>query len=214
MTSQDAYFSSRFINDHRRDKLWKALIKHFFQRRIGQDRVVLEIGAGRCEFINALDAKKKIAIDNWEGICEFSNKDIEVFVTEAWNLDAIQSDTIDFIFASNLVEHLTKKEFELMLTECDRILKNEGTLCLLQPNFKYSYKNYFDDFTHISIWTHESLKDFLVSKNWVVTKVRKKFLPLTLKSRFPVSSLLIKLYLISPIKPFSGQMLIEAKKII
>jgi ubiquinone/menaquinone biosynthesis C-methylase UbiE len=127
-------------------------------------------------------------------------------------MDFFEDGCADAVFASNLVEHLTREEFEKTLNESGRILKDGGRLCLLQPNFKYSFRNYFDDYTHVSIWTHISLADFLESKGWHVDLLLAKYLPLTLKSRLPVHPALIWLYLVSPLKPLAGQMLLVATK--
>ena len=41
--------------------------------------------------------------------------------------------------------------------------------------------------------------------------MRSRFLPLTVKSRLPVSPLLIRAYLASPVKPMGKQMLLRAR---
>jgi hypothetical protein len=51
---------------------------------------------------------------------------------------------------------------------------------------------------------------FLEANGFQIEQVQAKFLPLTVKSKLPTSSLLIRLYLRLPIKPLAGQMLIVA----
>jgi len=46
-----------------------------------------------------------------------------------------------------------------------------------------------------------------------IIKIIPKFLPFSAESKVPKASFLIKLYLLSPWKPFAGQMLFVAKKI-
>ena len=43
-----------------KDKIWKVLCPHFFQQFVPKDGVVLDLGAGYCEFINNIQCKKKI----------------------------------------------------------------------------------------------------------------------------------------------------------
>jgi len=83
---------------------------------------------------------------------------------------------------------------------------------LIQPNYRLAYKRYFDDFTHVSVWSEVSLGDFLRSRGWNVEIAQPRFMPFSVKSRFPVSRFLIRCYLASPLKPGAGQMLIVASK--
>ena len=98
-----------------------------------------------------------------------------------------------------------------MLKQLRKKLSARGSLTLLQPNYRYAYKEYFDDYTHVSVYSHVSICDFLGSQHFDVIDVEPRFLPLTVKTRLPVSSWLIAAYLLSPIKPFGKQMLIRAR---
>jgi hypothetical protein len=89
-------------------------------------------------------------------------------------------------------------------------VEEKGTLNLLQPNYRYPYREYFDHYTHVLVFSHASIADFLESNGFSMLEIRPRFLPLTVKSRLPVSPWLIKAYIASPIKPFAKQMLIRA----
>ena len=56
-----------------------------------------------------------------------------------------------------------------------------------------------------------SLCDFLEAHGFEVIDCQPRFLPLTIKSRLPVSPTLIRLYLASPLKPMGKQMLVRAR---
>ena len=86
-----------------------------------------------------------------------------------------------------------------------------GTLTILQPNYRYAYREYFDDYTHIAIYSHIGLADFLTANGYEVLTVKPRFLPLTVKSHLPVSPWLVRAYLASPIKFLGKQMLISAR---
>ena len=92
-----------------------------------------------------------------------------------------------------------------------RKLSPEGTLNILQPNYRYAYREYFDDYTHVAIYSHISLADFLTANGYQVIETRPRFLPLTIKSRWPVHPALIAAYLKSPIKPLAKQMFLRAR---
>jgi hypothetical protein len=131
-------------------------------------------------------------------------------VGDVTDLSFLESSSIDFTFASNLFEHLSQNDFASVLWQLKRILASDGTLNLLQPNYYYASREYFDDYTHRTIYSHTSICDFLEAHGYRVIECKPRFLPLTIKSRLPVSPLLIRLYLHSPWKPLGGQMFIRA----
>ena len=91
-------------------------------------------------------------------------------------------------------------------------MKSRATLAIVQPNFKYCVSEYFDDYTHCSIYTDLPLRDLLAANGFQIARCVPRFLPLTLKSGVPVHPLLIRLYLASPFKPFAKQMLVCATR--
>jgi ubiquinone/menaquinone biosynthesis C-methylase UbiE len=116
------------------------------------------------------------------------------------------------VFASNLLEHLTHAQIDALSDEAMRVLSPGGRFVLVQPNFRLCAKNYFDDYTHVSIWSDVSMSAYLESRGWTLERVVGRFLPLTVKSRLPVSAALIRAYLKSPIRPLAGQMLLVSVK--
>ena len=210
MSEVDAYFDSRLAYDKKRVVLWNTLCKHFFQKLLPSNASVLELGAGWCDFINTIEADQKTAVDIWDGIKKHAKSDVRTIIGSATDLGGVSSESIDMVFASNLFEHLTQAQIIEILTQTSRILKKTGRLVLVQPNFRTSYKRYFDDYTHLTIWTDTGMTTFLEANGFKIEQVQAKFLPLTVKSKLPTSSLLIRLYLHLPIKPLAGQMLIVA----
>ena len=98
-----------------------------------------------------------------------------------------------------------------MLTQVRGKLTASGTLVIVQPNYRFAYKEYFDDYTHVSVYSDRSLCDFLAANGFRIEECLPKFLPLTIRSAFPVSPFLIRTYLRLPVKPFGKQMLIRAR---
>ncbi|MCU1422413.1 MAG: Methyltransferase type 11 [Microbacteriaceae bacterium] len=210
--SANTYFDSRLKFDKKRLVLWSALWDFSLSGIMAGRESIVELGAGWCDFINMATAKRRIAVDIWPGIVDAAGPGVEPHVGFADDLDFLEDSTIDAIFASNLVEHLTHEQFDSMLTEADRVLKPGGIVVLVQPNYRLAYKRYFDDFTHVSMWSEVSLGDFFASKGWTVERAQAKYMPFSVKSRLPVSRFAIRSYLASPIKPLAGQMLVVASK--
>lgn len=205
------YHGSRLVEDQRRGVLWQALWHHFFRSRIAPDACVLDLGAGYGDFINSVTARRRIAVDAWPGLAGRVAPGVEPVISSVTDLGAIADHCVDFAFASNLFEHLPQEAFKVALGEIARVLAKRGTLTMIQPNYRYAMREYFDDYTHVAVYSHVTMVDFLTAHDWEVLEVRPRFLPLTVKSRLPVWPLLIAAYLLSPIKPMGKQMLIVAR---
>ena len=180
-------------------------------RFINPGDCVLDLGCGYGDFINAVVAKRRIALDVWPEASNFLDAGVEGVVGAATDLGFLAEGAVDFAFASNLFEHLSQAEFRSVLEGLRSKLSPRGTLNILQPNYRYAYREYFDDYTHTTVYSHVSLSDFLEANRYEVLEVHPRFLPLTIKSRLPVSPLMIRLYLASPLKPLGKQMLIRAR---
>jgi SAM-dependent methyltransferase len=186
------------------------LCSSYFSRLIRPTDSVLELGAGYCHFINNIQAKERFAVDLWPEVTRCAVAPVKAHVGSVSDLGFLPSGSIDVVFASNLFEHLSQQELASTLKEVKRTLKPSGSIVIVQPNFRYAYREYFDDYTHVAMYSHVSLSDFLRANDFQVVECQPKFLPLTVKSRFPIHPLLIQLYLWFPIKPLGRQMLIRA----
>ncbi|BAY77154.1 hypothetical protein NIES25_36140 [Nostoc linckia NIES-25] len=211
-------YSNRFDHQQRRAKvaLWKTLIEEFLQKYVGKDSTTLDIGGGYCEFINNIQARKKYLIDLNPDSQAFANPDVKVL-----NLDILKlteqekvTERFDRIFISNFFEHLSNKEelIEVLLF-CFNYLKPGGAILIIQPNFKYSIKEYYDFIDHQLPITHLSLQELLHTIGFKIDVLIPRFLPYSTKGR-PGSPNLLKLYLKLPfIWNFLGaQMFIKATK--
>jgi SAM-dependent methyltransferase len=209
-TVTNGYHETRLDFDPKREVVWRSLWHFYFSKLISPNDCVLDLGCGYGNFINNVVARRRIAVDSWEGFLAYVDPPIERVVGNVTDLGFIEDGTVDFAFASNLFEHLPKVDFVRVLEVLRHKLTSGGTINILQPNYRYAYREYFDDYTHISIFSHISLTDFLRANGFDALEIRPRFLPLTVKSQLPVSPWLIRAYLASPIKPLAKQMLVRA----
>jgi SAM-dependent methyltransferase len=207
----NGYHETRLDFDPKRDVVWESLWRFYFCKLISPNDCVLDLGCGYGNFINNVVARRRIAVDSWGGFLAYVDPPIERVVGSVTDLDFIEDGAVDFAFASNLFEHLSRADFASVLEMLRRKLAAGGTLNILQPNYRYAYREYFDDYTHVSVFSHISLSDFLKANGFDALDIRPRFLPLTVKSRLPVWPWLINAYLASPIKPLAKQMLIRAR---
>lgn len=204
------YHASRLTHDARRGAVWSALWRYHFRFKVRADACVMDLGAGYGDFINTVVARRRIAVDQWPELSRHLAPGVEPVVASVTDLGTIDDGSVDYAFASNLFEHLPRDRLIEALAEIRRTLVAGGTLTILQPNYRYAYREYFDDYTHVAVYTHVGLSDLLVANGWKIVEVRPRFLPLTIKSRLPTWPFLIGLYLKLPFKPMAKQMLIVA----
>lgn len=205
-----SYHDTRLPYDPRREVLWKVLCSSYFQALIAPEHCLLELGAGYAHFINNIRCARRIAVDSWDGLVQHVQRGVVAHIGSVTDLSFLEDRSVDFVFASNLFEHLTQTELATVLGVLRTKLKPGGTLNILQPNYRFAYKEYFDDYTHVAVYSHYSLCDFLSHQGFRVIDCKPRFLPLTVKSRLPVWPILIRLYLALPLRPMGKQMLVRA----
>jgi len=208
---ENRYFQSRYSFNKRRTKVWRAICE-YAQRFVDTQGAILDLGAGYCDFINNITAKQKIAVDFNSESGKYCNENVRFHCSSIEKMEFIPDHTIDAVFMSNLLEHLENEQLKKTFQEIGRVTKAHARLIILQPNYRYCFKNYFDDYTHVKAYSHISLCDFLISAGYDIVRVEKRFLPFSFKSCLPISYYLTKLYLALPWKPFAKQMLIVAEK--
>lgn len=211
-------YANRFDYNQRKAKveLWKVLIKEFLQKHVGQDSVLLDIGGGYCEFINQIQAREKYLIDLNPESKLFANPDVNVLNINilSFSEQKLIRKRFDKIFISNFFEHLrSKEELIQVLLCCLDYLKPGGAILIIQPNFKYSFKEYYDFIDHELPITHLSLQEVLQTLGFTIEVLIPRFLPFSTKGR-PASPKLLSLYLKLPLlwKFLGGQMFIKASK--
>ncbi len=203
------YFETRLAQDPNREVVWRHICD-YLSRWIPADSDVLELGAGWCDFSNAVTARSVTAMDIDATVVKAAKPGVQAVVGDCTDLSRFEDGSFDCVLASNLLEHLERADTERLLAEAKRVLRPGGRLLLIQPNFRLNPNEYFDDYTHVAIFTDRSLRDLLAASGWTIDQVFARFLPLTMKSRGAGLSFLVPWYLRSPIKPLAGQMLVVA----
>jgi hypothetical protein len=180
-------------------KVWHVLVRDFFQKRIRPDSTVLDIGAGPCLFVNEVRARRRIALDANPDLREYADSGVESILAKDLSLDEIPDGTVDHTFLSNFLEHLPDYRTILdLLATIHRKLAAEGTVLILQPNFRLTPSHYFDFIDHSMILTETSLEEALAAADFEIREMKVRFLPFTSKSRIPQWPWLVALYLRLP----------------
>ena len=204
------------VSQERRAALWNVLCRVILQRYVEPTDTVIDLGAGFCEFINAIRCAHKVAIDANPAVREHAAEGVNVIVGDVCAvLSNVADATVNVVFCSNFFEHLSNKPAVLnILGEVHRVLVPEGRLIVIQPNIRYAYKEYWDFFDHHVPLSHASFSEALRLSGYRIEYLKARFLPYTTKSRLPQAAWLLRLYLALPPVQwlFGKQMLVVARK--
>jgi SAM-dependent methyltransferase len=212
MAISESYFETRFKPDPVRESVWRHLTK-YLARYVPADASLLELGAGYCSFANNITARRRVAVDRGPQVLTCAAAGVEPVQADVLTyLPTLAPGSFDFIFASNFLEHFEWRDLDRIIAEIHRLLTINGRLCLIQPNFRLAPGRYFDDYTHRTVFSDESLNDWLEASGFRIVRSQPRFMPLTLKSRLGGLSFLVPLYLRLPWRPFAGQMLVLAER--
>ena len=188
-------YENRFSEEsQQRHDLW-AVIAQYLQQWIDPRSVVLEVAAGRCEFINNVRAASKIAVDLNPGMTALADDDVETHVCSSTHMVSVKDDSVDVVFVSNFFEHISKDDILKTLAEMRRVLRPGGRLIILQPNIRYCARDYWMFFDHVTALDDRSLQEALTLTGYEIEHKVARFLPYTTKRWLPSAPLLVKLYL-------------------
>lgn len=147
---------------------------------------VLDLGCGRGDYIIPF---KQLGM-NVYGV-DISEYSINYLKNNGYNVCycdfeknkiPFEKNFFDVIFSKSVIEHLGNPEnyFE----EIKRILKPNGKLIILTPDWYSQYKIFYNDYTHKQPYTIESLQNILINYNFNDIKV-SYFYQLPIIWKFP-----------------------------
>jgi trans-aconitate methyltransferase len=188
-----------------RATVWREIAR-YVERDAPDCDLALELGAGYCDFINQFGARRKLAFDLNPEMARFAARGVELRIDDANALPGVAAGSADLIFASNFLEHLTEPQLAVLLPRVRECLSARGRFIVLQPNYTRCAERYFEDPTHVTIFSDSNLAATFESHGLRVLKLVPGLLPFTMNSRLPKSGILTRLYLNSPWKPLAAQM--------
>ena len=154
LENYEVLFSNREEDSERFLDTLNKLLKFSKKNILSSDKKILDLGSGDKSFYN-LCVKKGLNIKEIDGTSGINFETDEL---------PFNDDEFDFVIFSAVIEHLS--DANLILSEINRLLKKNGILITLTPNFTYCYKYFYDDPTHIHPYTPKSLIKILEMNNF------------------------------------------------
>lgn len=128
---------------------------------------LLDTGCGRGEFLHAFS---QCGLNT-------SGTDLSTYCKDSIVVDLekdklpFEDEYFDVIFSKSVLEHINNSGF--YLNEIKRVLKRDGLLILMVPDWKTQYKIFYQDPTHIHPYTKESIERLLLMMEFKQVKTEK-----------------------------------------
>lgn len=201
-------YARRFTSADRAAKvrIWATLWQRVFARWIRPEDSVVELGAGYCEFINAVVARRRVAVDLNPDTVLAAAPGVEVHTASASELGFLRDGEVDVVFTSNFLEHLPgKDQVTEVVRSAHRVLRPGGLLIVMGPNIRFLADVYWDYYDHHVPLSDRSVSELLGSCGFELRRVEPRFLPYTVKGRLPSWDWLLRAYL--RLRPLSSAVL-------
>jgi SAM-dependent methyltransferase len=199
----------------RKNAIWKVVCADYLQQFVRTTDTVVDIACGYGEFLNNIQAARKIAIDLNPDAQRHLQPSVEFHQRGATELGSVVQGAADVVFTSNFLEHLPdKKTLDVFLQQVLVALKPGGHYIILGPNLRYLPGEYWDFYDHHLGLTHLSLCEALQLRGFGVDLCIDRFLPYTTQGALPTHPALVKAYLKIPFawRMLGKQFLIVAEK--
>lgn len=204
------------VDQARKNVVWKEIAEFLHETCLGRPQRILDPAGGFCEFINHVPAAERWTIDLSEEIKQHAHSGVKTLIGDNRMVE-LPRDYFDAVFISNFLEHLASQEEVAAFLErmCD-CMRSGGRIVVMGPNFRYTYRDYFNFADHTVILTETGLAEHLYGAGFEVERIHPRFLPLSFRSRsyLPVNSFLIRTYLRLPLawKVMGEQFLLVGQK--
>jgi SAM-dependent methyltransferase len=197
MADLDAVYAQRFDDAESREKdaLW-GVLGPFLQRWVDASAPVLDLACDRGYFVRHIRASERWASD-LRDVRTYLPADVRFVQGDGLQLrEALPTDHFGTVFTSNYLEHLgSSDEVVDQIRVVHDLLRPGGRFVVLQPNIRLVGGAYWDFIDHRVPLTEKSLQEAAAIAGLVTDRVITRFLPFTIKSRFPNIPFLVWAYL-------------------
>jgi SAM-dependent methyltransferase len=188
----------RGVDQAARQRVWNE-IAVFLHRKLAEPERILDPAAGRGEFITAVPASERWAIDQIAHPSSATDvPGLRRIVSDVMSAE-LPSDHFDAIFVSNFLEHLDSQLAVAAFLERMRdATRPGGLIAVMGPNYRYCESTYWDCADHELALTHVAVEEHLYAAGFDPIETYPRFLPYSFRGSLPASRWLTSLYLRLP----------------
>ena len=187
----------RDVDQAARAAVWKPIAEHV-HRELGSPDRILDPAAGLGEFINAVPARERWAVDAVSYADGTHDAGVKVVVSDIFDAE-LPPDHFDGVWVSNFLEHLLSQEsVASFLARMHATMSPGGRIAIMGPNFRFCRDEYFDMADHTVVLTHKGVAEHVYAAGFDLVKVVDRFLPYSFTGRLPPSAPLTRRYLKTP----------------
>ena len=147
---------------------------------------ILDVGCGNKNFLDAFKDTGMEAI----GVDLFNNGDESILeVNFEIDKSPFPDNSFDICFSKSIVEHLNNPD--LYISEIYRVLKPNGRLILMVPEYDSCQYLYWDDYTHKQPYRLNSVRDLLLIHKFCDVNI-ESFYQLPVVWKYPVLKIICK----------------------
>lgn len=131
------YLYDFFVNFFQNLRITKREISWHYKRRFGHvDREIIENYLAKQEIRKLHIGCGGTILSGWlnSDLCPYSDNILHLDATTTF---PFKDDTFDFIFGEHMIEHISYSSGFTMLSECHRVLKNNGKTRISTPNLQF-----------------------------------------------------------------------------
>jgi len=188
----------RDVDQAARTAVWREVARYIHEQ-LGRPQRVLDPAAGRGEFINAVPATERWAVDQVAYVEGTYEPGVRTIVADVFDAE-LPAEHFDGVFVSNFLEHLPEQEaVASFLGRMHAAIAPGGRIAIMGPNFRYCAREYFDMADHTLIFTHRAIAEHLYAAGFDPVRVEPRFLPYSFTGRLPPSPALTRRYLRTPL---------------
>lgn len=199
MINYERLYEYRFrdVDQSARVAVW-ARIAAYLHEVLGSPKRVLDPAAGRCEFINAVPAAERWAVDRMPFDEVDTAPGTKLVVSDIMEAD-LPAAYFDGALVSNFLEHLpTPDAVGAFLGRMHGWMEPGGRIAVLGPNIRYCADEYWDCADHWLGLSHMAIEEHLYAAGFEPKTTHPRFLPYSFRGILPPSPALTGLYLRTP----------------
>lgn len=190
-------FRFRDIDQDARNGVWTE-IAAYLHTVLGEPQKVLDPAAGRGEFLNAIPAAERWAVDLVDYEAGVLDPGVTTVIGDVFDVE-LPEDYFDAVWVSNFLEHLDSQAHVARFLEKMRThVRPGGVIAVMGPNFRYAAHEYFDMADHTVVLTHNAVAEHLYAAGFEPIRTTPRFLPYSFTGRLPPSATLTRAYLKLP----------------